>query len=111
MGLEAEITMARVSCPAAAASCTSPSWAPAQPGGVAAIAGQIAASGANIDRIDRLADRPVTCIELDVSGADPDGLRAALAREAAEQGSTWRSSAAGCTGGPCGSSSWTWTPP
>src|SRR6202043_2940956 len=35
---------------------------------------------------DRLADRPVTCIELDVSGADPDGLRAALTREAAEQG-------------------------
>src|SRR5215470_10285509 len=46
---------------------------------------RIAASGANIDRIDRLADRPVTCIELDVSGADPDGLRAALTREAAEQ--------------------------
>ena len=27
----------------------------------------------------------MTCIELDVSGADPDGLRAALTREAAEQ--------------------------
>ena len=42
-------------------------------------------SGANIDRIDRLADRPVTCIELDVSGAAPDALRAALTSEAAEQ--------------------------
>jgi phosphoserine phosphatase len=52
---------------------------------VAAIAGRIAASGANIDRIDRLADRPVTCIELDVSGADPDALRSALTIEAAEQ--------------------------
>jgi phosphoserine phosphatase len=58
---------------------------PLRPSAVAAIAGRIAASGANIDRIDRLADRPVTCIELDVSGADPDGLRAALTAEAAEQ--------------------------
>jgi phosphoserine phosphatase len=59
---------------------------PLTPAAIAAIAGQIAAGGANIDRIDRLADRPVTCIELDVSGADPDDLRAALARQAAEQG-------------------------
>ena len=58
---------------------------PLLPSAVAAIAGQIAASGANIDRIDRLADRPVTCIELDVSGADPDALRAALTREAVQQ--------------------------
>ena len=58
---------------------------PLRPSAVAAIAGRIAASGANIDRIDRLADRPVTCIELDVSGADPDALRSALTREAAEQ--------------------------
>ena len=58
---------------------------PLRPAAVAAIAGRIAASGANIDRIDRLADRPVTCIELDVSGADPDLLRAALTREATEQ--------------------------
>src|SRR6185312_8969156 len=58
---------------------------PLAPAAVAAIASRIAASGANIDRIDRLADRPVTCIELDVSGADPDGLRAVLTREAAEQ--------------------------
>jgi len=58
---------------------------PLLPSAVAAIASRIAASGANIDRIDRLADRPVTCIELDVSGADPDGLRAALTCDAAEQ--------------------------
>jgi phosphoserine phosphatase len=58
---------------------------PLRPGAVAAIAGRIAASGANIDRIDRLADRPVTCIELDVSGADPEALRAALTREATQQ--------------------------
>jgi phosphoserine phosphatase len=55
------------------------------PAAIAAIAGRIAAGGANIDRINRLASRPVTCIELDVSGASPAGLRAALARESAEQ--------------------------
>jgi phosphoserine phosphatase len=59
---------------------------PLMPAAVAAIAGRIAASGANIDRIDRLAHRPVTCIELDVSGAGPQALRVALAREAAQQG-------------------------
>jgi phosphoserine phosphatase len=55
------------------------------PAAIAAIAGRIAAGGANIDRINRLASRPVTCIEFDVSGASPAGLRAALARESAEQ--------------------------
>jgi phosphoserine phosphatase len=59
---------------------------PLTPAAIAAIAGQIAFGGANIDRMDRLADRPVTCIELDVSGADPDTLRDALARESAKQG-------------------------
>ncbi|MBO0809742.1 MAG: phosphoserine phosphatase SerB [Actinobacteria bacterium] len=59
---------------------------PLLPAAVAAIASRVAANGANIDRIDRLADRPVTCIELAVSGADPDWLRTALARESAEQG-------------------------
>jgi phosphoserine phosphatase len=58
---------------------------PLTPAAVAAIAGQIAACGANIDRIGRLAHQPVTCIELDVSGADPGVLRAALAREAPSQ--------------------------
>jgi phosphoserine phosphatase len=56
---------------------------PLGPGAITAIAGQIAASGANIDRIGRLAQRPVTCIELDVSGGDPVVLRAELARAAA----------------------------
>ncbi len=59
---------------------------PLTPAAVAGIAGRIAASGANIDRIGRLAHRPVTCIELDVSGADPGALRLALAREATQQG-------------------------
>jgi phosphoserine phosphatase len=59
---------------------------PLRPDDVAVITGRIAASGANIDRIGRLARDPVTCIELDVSGADPAALRAALAREAAGRG-------------------------
>lgn len=59
---------------------------PLAPAAVAGIAGRIAAHGANIDRIDRIADRPVTCIEFAVSGADPDVLRTTLARESAGLG-------------------------
>lgn len=59
---------------------------PLQPGAVAAIAGRIADSGANIDRIVRMARYPVTAVELHVSGADPDNVREVLAREAAVQG-------------------------
>jgi phosphoserine phosphatase len=53
---------------------------------VAAIAGRIADTGANIDRIERMARYPITAIDLHVSGVDPDKLRDILAREAAEQG-------------------------
>jgi phosphoserine phosphatase len=56
------------------------------PAAIAGIAGRIAASGANIDRISRLAHRPVTCIEFDISGADPVTLRTALARESVDRG-------------------------
>ena len=59
--------------------------APLKTAAMAGIAGRISAHGANIDRIERLAQNPVTCIEMDVSGADPDALRAALTAEAAEQ--------------------------
>jgi phosphoserine phosphatase len=59
---------------------------PLQPAGVAAVAGRIAASGANIDRISRLASDPVTCVELDVSGAEPESLRGALAQVAVDSG-------------------------
>ena len=52
---------------------------------MAAIAGRIADTGANIDRIVRIARYPVTAIELDVSGVDPDQLRLPLADEAAAQ--------------------------
>jgi phosphoserine phosphatase len=59
---------------------------PLLPSAIASIAGRIAASGANIDSIGRLADRPVTCIEFDVSGAEPAGLRTALAQDSVALG-------------------------
>src|SRR4029079_15703184 len=60
--------------------------APLRAAAMAAIAGRIADSGANIDRIERMARYPVTAIDLHVSGADPDRLRAMLSLEAAAQG-------------------------
>jgi len=59
---------------------------PLLPGAIAAVAGRIAASGANTDRITRLASDPVTCVELDVSGAEPATLRTSLAQVATESG-------------------------
>jgi phosphoserine phosphatase len=51
-----------------------------------AIAGRIADSGANIDRIERMARYPVTAIDLHVSGIDTEKLRGMLSAEAAAQG-------------------------
>src|SRR5690606_22930704 len=59
---------------------------PLKASAVSAVAGRIADSGANIDRIVRMARYPVTAIELHVSGAPADVLRPLLAREAAAQG-------------------------
>ena len=64
--------------------------------------GRIAASGANIDRITRLASDPVTCVELDVSGADPGSLRTRSPRWPPTAAWTWRCSAPAFTGGRCG---------
>ncbi|MGZ4445226.1 MAG: phosphoserine phosphatase SerB [Nocardioides sp.] len=58
---------------------------PLKASAMAAVAGRIADSGANIDRIERMARYPVTAIDLHVSGADPDRLREVLAVEAAHQ--------------------------
>jgi phosphoserine phosphatase len=52
---------------------------------VAALTGRIADTGANIDRIVRMARYPVTAIEFDVSGARLAELREVLAREASLQ--------------------------
>ena len=56
--------------------------APLRPTAMAAVAGRIADTGANIDRIVRMARYPVTAIDLDVSGAPGQMLRSALAAEA-----------------------------
>jgi phosphoserine phosphatase len=95
LGLEAEITTGSAEPGASGAAGSGASrgqlhvtvlGSPLQPDAIAAIAGRIAASGANIDRITRLASDPVTCIELDVSGAEPAQLRDALALVAADRG-------------------------
>jgi phosphoserine phosphatase len=92
LGLEAEITAGSDSSPWANSTGRGGRLhvtllgSPLAPAAITVIAGRIAASGANIDRIGRLAQRPVTCIEMDVSGGDPAVLRADLARAAAEQG-------------------------
>jgi phosphoserine phosphatase len=58
---------------------------PLKASAMAAVAGRIADSGANIDRIERMARYPVTAIDLHVSGTDPEKLRGLLAAEAARQ--------------------------
>jgi phosphoserine phosphatase len=59
---------------------------PLKAGDMAAVAGRIADTGGNIDRIERMARYPITAIDLHVSGADPDLLRTLLAAEASAQG-------------------------
>jgi phosphoserine phosphatase len=59
---------------------------PLKASAMAAMAGRIADSGANIDRIERMARYPVTAIDLHVSGVDTDTLRSMLASEAAALG-------------------------
>jgi phosphoserine phosphatase len=59
---------------------------PLRAAAMAAVAGRIADSGANIDRIERMARYPVTAIDLHVSGTDTDSLRSVLAAEAVLQG-------------------------
>jgi phosphoserine phosphatase len=60
--------------------------APLKASAMSAIAGRIADSGANIDRIERMARYPVTAIDLAISGVEPEILRSLLAAEAAKQG-------------------------
>jgi phosphoserine phosphatase len=90
LGLEAEITAGSGAAGDTAARAgrlhITLLGSPLVPAAITAIAGRIAASGANIDRIGRLAQRPVTCIEMEVSGGDPALLREDLARAAVAQG-------------------------
>ena len=59
---------------------------PLKAAAMSAIAGRIADSGANIDKIERMARYPVTAIDLHVSGAPPRRCAPLLAAEAAAQG-------------------------
>ncbi len=87
LGLDAEITMGSGDPPDRRGRLhVTLLGSPLAPAAVTAIAGRIAASGANIDRIGRLARQPVTCIEMDVSGGDPAALREDLARAAVDHG-------------------------
>ncbi|NED93988.1 phosphoserine phosphatase SerB [Phytoactinopolyspora alkaliphila] len=55
---------------------------PLRPDAIEMLSSRIAHAGANIDRIMRLASYPITSIELEVSGADPERLKAELTAEA-----------------------------
>ncbi|HXH78629.1 phosphoserine phosphatase SerB [Nocardioides sp.] len=59
---------------------------PLRASAMAAITGRIADSGANIDRIERMARYPVTAIDLAISGVETEVLRPLLAAEASRQG-------------------------
>lgn len=59
---------------------------PLKAGAMAALTGRISDSGANIDRIERMARYPVTSITLHVSGFETERLRSLLATEASRQG-------------------------
>lgn len=86
LGLEAEITTGTGNGPRRRGGLhVTVLGSPLQPRAIAAIAGRIAGAGANIDRISRLAQDPVTCIEFDVSGAEAGALRAELAAIAPEE--------------------------
>ena len=86
LGLDAEITTGSPDAPRRRGRLhVSLLGSPLSPAAINVITGRIAASGANIDRITRLAQDPVTCVELDVSGANPATLRSELAREAAQR--------------------------
>lgn len=69
---------------------------PLLPGAVHAVTDELASRGANVDRIRRLARRPVTALELDVSGVpDLADLRRDLTRAAVGHGADVAVSPAG----------------
>lgn len=60
--------------------------APLCPNALARVAETITGCGGNIDGVFRVADHPVTALEMEVTGADPDDLRVHLAKVSAESG-------------------------
>ncbi len=59
---------------------------PLKPSAIAAIAGEIAEQGANIERIYRTASYPISAFEFVVSGSSQQEIQAALATVSADQG-------------------------
>lgn len=59
---------------------------PLRPAAIAAIAGNLAYHGANIERIYRTASYPVTAVEFVVSGASQREIRSALSQISADEG-------------------------
>lgn len=59
---------------------------PLRPAAIAAIAGNLAYRGANIERIYRTASYPVTAVEFVVSGASQREIRSALSQISADEG-------------------------
>lgn len=62
---------------------------PLRPAAVSALAGRINKTGGNIERIVRLASYPVTSVELDVAGVDPDVLKPELIDEVLRDDTDW----------------------
>lgn len=60
--------------------------APLRAAAMSAITGEISRNDANIERIDRIANYPITAIQLDVSGVPTERLRTLLAPEANKHG-------------------------
>lgn len=59
---------------------------PLKPSAIAAIAGEIAERGANIERIYRTASYPISAFEFVVSGSTQQEIQASLAKVSADQG-------------------------
>ncbi len=59
---------------------------PLKPSAIAAIAGELAERGANIERIYRTASYPISAFEFVVSGSTQQEIQAALAKVSADQG-------------------------
>ncbi|QWC85000.1 phosphoserine phosphatase SerB [Nocardioidaceae bacterium] len=87
LGLEVELEQGSGDAPARGAGRTHVTvlGQPLAAAAVAAIVDEIATTGANIDRIARMARYPVTALELSVSGVDPARLRELLTAEGARQ--------------------------
>lgn len=86
LGLDAEVVPAPAEPSQASARALAVVLAhPLRASCMAALARSVAEVGGNINRITRLADEPVTSLELDISGPDLDALRRSLSEAAREQ--------------------------